>query len=172
MSACFDLQGHRGARGLRPENTLPSFEAAFDVGVSAVETDLHLTRDGVVVLCHDPLLATPAGPCPVSLLTHEELRRFPVERPNPQGFLDGYARVTPLAERFAREHDFDPWAIPTLAELLAFAAAFSALRAFRHSFWISRSDQPSSSACWMDGVTRCRAVASSIGWMKSRSISS
>src|ERR1700676_374017 len=52
-----DLQGHRGARGLRPENTLPSFEAAFDVGVTSVETDLHLTRDNVVVLSHDPFLS-------------------------------------------------------------------------------------------------------------------
>ena len=43
--AAFDLQGHRGARGLRPENTLPSFEIAFDVGVSSVETDLQLTSD-------------------------------------------------------------------------------------------------------------------------------
>ena len=56
MSRTIDLQGHRGARGLRPENTLPSFEAAFDSGVTSVETDLHLTRDNVVVLTHDPFL--------------------------------------------------------------------------------------------------------------------
>src|SRR3954465_12490534 len=52
--ASFDLQGHRGARGLHPENTLPSFEAALDAGVTSVETDLHFTADGEVVLCHDP----------------------------------------------------------------------------------------------------------------------
>ena len=34
----FDLQGHRGARGLKPENTLPAFEVAFDLGVTTVET--------------------------------------------------------------------------------------------------------------------------------------
>ena len=51
----FNLQGHRGARGLRPENTLPSFETALDLGVTSVETDLHLTRDSVPVLCHDPM---------------------------------------------------------------------------------------------------------------------
>ena len=44
MPLAFDLQGHRGARGQRPENTLPSFEAAFDAGVTSVETDLLLTR--------------------------------------------------------------------------------------------------------------------------------
>src|SRR5262245_31234160 len=53
----FDLQGHRGARGLRPENTLPSFEAAFDAGVSTVETDIHLTADGVAVIFHDDTLS-------------------------------------------------------------------------------------------------------------------
>ena len=43
----FELQGHRGARGLKPENTLPSFEVALDCGVTSLETDVHLTRDGV-----------------------------------------------------------------------------------------------------------------------------
>src|SRR5271166_5116502 len=54
MSRSFVLQGHRGARGLKPENTLPSFEVALDLGVSSIETDVHLTRDGVPILCHDP----------------------------------------------------------------------------------------------------------------------
>ena len=49
----FDLQGHRGARGLKPENTLPSFEAALDAGVTSIETDIHLTKDGIPVLFHD-----------------------------------------------------------------------------------------------------------------------
>src|SRR6202790_4747871 len=53
----FDLQGHRGARGLKPENTLPSFETAFDIGVTTVETDLHLTRDGVPLICHDAVIS-------------------------------------------------------------------------------------------------------------------
>ncbi|MGI9611198.1 MAG: glycerophosphodiester phosphodiesterase family protein, partial [Acidimicrobiia bacterium] len=52
----FDLQGHRGARGLKPENTLPAFEAALDVGVDTLEMDLHLTSDGVVVVWHDPVV--------------------------------------------------------------------------------------------------------------------
>src|SRR5438270_2727669 len=52
-----ELQGHRGARVLRPENTLPSFEAAFDAGVSSVETDVRLSADGIPVLFHDDLLS-------------------------------------------------------------------------------------------------------------------
>lgn len=54
LSPGFDLQGHRGARGLKPENTLPAFEVALDAGASSVETDVHLTRDGVPILVHDP----------------------------------------------------------------------------------------------------------------------
>src|SRR5829696_9146942 len=52
----FDLQGHRGARGLAPENTLPGFAKALEVGVSTLELDLALTRDGVVVAHHDARL--------------------------------------------------------------------------------------------------------------------
>jgi len=52
----FDLQGHRGARGLLPENTLPGFAKALSLGVSTLELDLGLTRDGVLVVGHDPRL--------------------------------------------------------------------------------------------------------------------
>ncbi|MDX2202310.1 MAG: glycerophosphodiester phosphodiesterase [Hyphomicrobiaceae bacterium] len=52
-AAAFDLQGHRGARGLMPENTLPAFEAAIGIGVTTLETDLALTKDGVLILAHD-----------------------------------------------------------------------------------------------------------------------
>ncbi len=49
----FDVQGHRGARGLAPENTLAAFERALELGVSTLELDLGLTRDGVLVIAHD-----------------------------------------------------------------------------------------------------------------------
>src|SRR5829696_5000035 len=52
----FDLQGHRGARGLAPENTLAAFARALEIGVTTLETDLAVTRDGVIVLSHDSLL--------------------------------------------------------------------------------------------------------------------
>lgn len=45
--------GHRGAAGLKPENTLASFEHAIELGVDAVECDVHLTRDGRVAVIHD-----------------------------------------------------------------------------------------------------------------------
>src|SRR6476469_6781013 len=49
----FDLEGHRGARGLAPENTLPAFATALSIGVSTLELDLAMTSDGVLVVSHD-----------------------------------------------------------------------------------------------------------------------
>ncbi len=61
----FDVQGHRGARGLLPENTLPAFERALELGVSTLELDLGVTRDRQVVVSHDrrvnPKLCRHAG---------------------------------------------------------------------------------------------------------------
>ncbi|GAB3658008.1 glycerophosphodiester phosphodiesterase [Actinocorallia lasiicapitis] len=51
------MQGHRGARGLRPENTLPAFTHALELGVDGVELDVGLTSDGVVVVHHDQTLS-------------------------------------------------------------------------------------------------------------------
>ena len=52
----FDLQGHRGARGLFAENTLEGFAAALAIGVRSFEIDVAVTRDGVPVVHHDPAL--------------------------------------------------------------------------------------------------------------------
>ncbi len=53
--------GHRGARGLAPENTIASLEKAIEYGVDMVEVDVRVTRDGVAVLHHDPALIDPNG---------------------------------------------------------------------------------------------------------------
>lgn len=50
----FDLQGHRGARGLAPENTLPAFRQALDLGVTTLEMDVVLSGDEEVVVSHEP----------------------------------------------------------------------------------------------------------------------
>lgn len=47
------LYAHRGASAERPENTMPAFERALEVGVDAIETDVHLTRDGHLIVSHD-----------------------------------------------------------------------------------------------------------------------
>ena len=58
---------HRGASGYAPENTVASFLRAVDLGISAVETDVHQTRDGVIVTLHDATLdRTTTGTGPVS----------------------------------------------------------------------------------------------------------
>lgn len=53
----FEVQGHRGARGLFPENTVPGFLAALDLGVTTVELDVVITKDKQVILSHEPWMA-------------------------------------------------------------------------------------------------------------------
>jgi|ECHhosMinimDraft_1075155.scaffolds.fasta_scaffold01817_2 glycerophosphoryl diester phosphodiesterase len=48
-----EIWGHRGARGLAPENTIPSFQLALQLGVDGVELDVHLSKDGELVVMHD-----------------------------------------------------------------------------------------------------------------------
>jgi glycerophosphoryl diester phosphodiesterase len=78
MHPFFDLArplvfGHRGASGERPENTLPSFELALEQGADVIETDVHLTRDGEVVVLHDADIArTTDGHGELSELTWAE----------------------------------------------------------------------------------------------------
>ena len=52
-AAAFDLEGHRGTRGLAPENTLAAFRLAWERGVKAIELDVHLANDGTLFVCHD-----------------------------------------------------------------------------------------------------------------------
>jgi glycerophosphoryl diester phosphodiesterase len=137
MSTDFDIQGHRGAPAHKPENTLPSFEVALDVGATSVETDVHLTRDGVPVLLHDPRIspatcrvegnAVPLSEAPlVSSLTLAQLRCCCADRnPDPHRFPNQDAAVTPLAHWYAEQQGIDPYTPPTLADLFAFTAAYA-----------------------------------------------
>lgn len=52
---------HRGTAGTHPENTMVSFQAAYDLGARYLETDVHMTRDGEIVVSHDPDLARCCG---------------------------------------------------------------------------------------------------------------
>src|SRR5688572_13622629 len=54
----FDVQGHRGARGLRPENTIPGFLLALDSGVTTIELDVVITKDKQIVLSHEPFMSS------------------------------------------------------------------------------------------------------------------
>ena len=118
--ACaFDLQGHRGARGLAPENTLAGFERALEIGVTTLETDVHLSADGVLVLSHDPRInadlardaqgAWLKAPGPLLRdLTLAQIRAHDVGRLQPG---TAYARGFPLQQPVDGQH------IPTLASL-------------------------------------------------------
>ena len=50
----FDLQGHRGARGLKPENTVPSFLEALKYGVTTLELDVVISKDNQIIVSHEP----------------------------------------------------------------------------------------------------------------------
>jgi glycerophosphoryl diester phosphodiesterase len=115
----FDLQGHRGARGLAPENTLEGFAVALSIGVATLELDLAMTRDDVLVVSHDrklnPDLTRSAdgqflqreGPA-IRSLTLAEVQRYDVGRLKP-----GSA----YAASFPGQKAADGARIPTLAEL-------------------------------------------------------
>jgi glycerophosphoryl diester phosphodiesterase len=69
-----EIAGHRGAAGLHPENTLPAFQAALDLGCPWVECDVHASRDGEAVVIHDATLErTTNATGPVNARTRAEL---------------------------------------------------------------------------------------------------
>ncbi len=118
-AGAFDLQGHRGARGLLPENTLPAFQKALDLGVTTIECDMAITRDGVVVIHHDLWLnpditrgpdgkwLEQRGPA-IAELTFEELRKYDVGRLKPG---------TEYAKGFPDQVAVDGARIPRLSDL-------------------------------------------------------
>ena len=118
-SFAFDLEGHRGTRGLAPENTLAAFRRAMDIGVTTIETDMAVTRDDVIVISHDPFLnpdvvrgpdghwLASQGP-PIRTLTLAELRRYDIGRLNPAS---AYAR------QFPEQRAVDGERFPELSEL-------------------------------------------------------
>jgi glycerophosphoryl diester phosphodiesterase len=115
----FDLQAHRGGRGLLPENTLAAFASALSTGVTTLELDLGLTKDGVVVVSHDRELnpdhtrgpdgqfLDAAGPA-IRALTLAELKRYDVGRLKPG---------TAYAKSLPDQRAVDGAAIPALAEV-------------------------------------------------------
>ena len=114
-----DVQGHRGARGLAPENTLAAFDLALTLGVDTLELDTVLTRDDVVVVSHDTSLnpnftrdgtggyIEAPGPA-IRSLTFAELQRFDVGRLRPG---TRYAQAQP------EQRAVDGERIPSLAQL-------------------------------------------------------
>lgn len=68
---------HRGFSGYYPENTMLAFKKAVEAGCDGIETDLHMTKDGVIVICHDEKIdRTTDGTGFIVNYTYEELRKF------------------------------------------------------------------------------------------------
>lgn len=115
----FDLQGHRGARGLAPENTIIGFETALRIGVSTLELDTAMTKDNVLVVSHDSYLnpehtrgpdgefLKAQGPT-IRSLTFTELQAYDVGRIRPG---------TAYAARFPTQRGADHVRIPALTEV-------------------------------------------------------
>ncbi|WP_255432675.1 glycerophosphodiester phosphodiesterase family protein [Xanthomonas sp. JAI131] len=114
------IVGHRGAAGIRPENTLSSFREALELGADALETDVHLTQDGVWVINHDFFLNPDvardgdgqwnAPKTPLSAMTYAQIERYDIGRARP-------------GSAYAREHSalvaVDGERVPTLDQLIA-----------------------------------------------------
>jgi glycerophosphoryl diester phosphodiesterase len=127
VPACaFDLQGHRGTRGLAPENTLAAFRRALEIGVPTLETDLAITRDRKIVLSHEAVLNPDIvrdskgtwviAPTPTILsLDLETIRSFDVGRLRPG---------TKYAAQWPLQHPADGERMPTLDELFALAKSW------------------------------------------------
>lgn len=123
LAACaahaLDLQGHRGARGLLPENTLPAFQRAIEIGVTTLELDIAITSDGVLVISHDPALNPDItrdasgrflekhGPA-IHTLTWAQLQAYDVGRLKPG---------TDYARQFPDQQPVDGTRIPRLSDL-------------------------------------------------------
>ena len=137
----FDAQGHRGNRGLRPENTLPAMEAALDNLMATLETDCGITRDGVPVLDHDPHVEAAkvrrADGQPyvfetellVKDLTAEEIQSTFIADKLLPGFLPAQTNdraLSPVAVAFALENELpDPYVLPTLQQLFDFVSFYA-----------------------------------------------
>ena len=120
-AAALDLQGHRGARGLAPENTIAGFAHAMAIGVTTLELDIAITKDDVLVISHDPALnpditrgpdgrfLDARGPL-IRQLAFDELQRYDVGRLKPG---------TDYAKRYPQQVAVDGARIPRLADLFA-----------------------------------------------------
>ena len=71
--------GHRGAKGIAPENSLSGFKKAVELGIDGIELDVHLTKDGKLVVIHDMDLKRLSGlKIPIKQFTFEELKKYDI----------------------------------------------------------------------------------------------
>lgn len=167
----FDLQGHRGARGLLPENTLPAFERALALGVSTLELDIGVTADATVVVAHDPYLNPlitrdaagqwlegTRGPL-LRSLTLQQVQAYDVGR---------IKAGTPYANTFSQQEARDGTRIPTLAQLFDLVAARPAAAHVRFNIETKISPAQPDDTVSADAMTRALLKAVRDAGMVSR----
>lgn len=116
-----EVYGHRGARGLSPEQTMPAYRTALRIGVDYVDMDIGITKDGVIVITHDlglnPNLTRDAGGNWIEEVTliknmsFDEIQNYNVGRLKPGTDYAGY---------FPNQYGMDNVRIPTLEEAVQF----------------------------------------------------
>ncbi|MFA6002461.1 MAG: glycerophosphodiester phosphodiesterase [Elusimicrobiota bacterium] len=124
----FDAEAHRGGRDARPEDTLVAFAYALELGVTTLEMDMQMTKDGRIVISHNPFMnpALAQGPdgkyvepdkYDIRALTLKEIQKFDVGTMNPKAgdYYEGHGK-TQIAVPGTR--------IPTLEEVFELAKAY------------------------------------------------
>jgi len=130
MAGRVDLQGHRGARGLRPENTIPSFKYAIDQKMTSIEFDVNVTKDKQLIIHHDSEVNSelcldeeghPAKPIPIRDLTLAELKKldcgavrnesFPEQVPMPNTGLVTLSELFSFVKQYEKDQS---WREPVL----------------------------------------------------------
>ncbi|MCX4131675.1 glycerophosphodiester phosphodiesterase [Megamonas funiformis] len=115
----FDLEAHRGGRDVRPENTLYSYAYAIELGATSIECDMQLTKDGQIVMSHNPILNSDItrdengnyienNKYDIRLMTVDELKNVGVMDPNCGEYYDLHGKT---------QFTYDA-KIPTLEELM------------------------------------------------------
>lgn len=112
-----ELQGHRGARGLLPENSLPGFQHAISAGADCLELDIAMSSDKQLVITHDPALSPDivrqgdqwvSKRVPIKSLSVQQLKSYDIGRLKPG---------TRYARRFPKQQPIDGLQMPLLSEL-------------------------------------------------------
>ncbi len=127
------IVGHRGVMAHRPENSLESFALAEEVGVDEIELDVRQTRDGALIILHDPTFDRVAaddsgrGLPPVAELTLAEVRAIPLGSGRPAPTLAEVYRATTSQLQVEIK---DPACVPGVAALLEQQPEFAARTRF------------------------------------------
>lgn len=139
----FDTEGHRGCRGLMPENTIPAMMKALELGVSTLEMDAVITKDNQVILSHEPFfnheITTKANGQAVTKLEEKSLNIYQMTFNQTQQY-DVGLKPHP---RFPNQQKLKATK-PLLREVIENAEAFTKLKGRKEVFYnIETKTEPS-----------------------------